>query len=270
MERVDQGRRALASLARAWTGLLIAYIVVYFSMPPHITGWVFIALGLIAALALGLFLMVLRWMAYLPRIQEKEERRLTLRAFRDEPTGLATRALFLDRISHSLSRRSLDPDRSIAVLLVDIEDLKTVNDGLGDPAGDEFVKAVAGRLLSCLRTADTAARLGGDEFGVLIEEMHFPEDAEMVAERIIAAMTKPFQIDGGAVLSAASVGIAISSTGLSSAEELLHNSTVAMHKAKQSEFGYTKYAPNMHEVVRDPTGMKPDLSIKITKGELEL
>lgn len=187
------------------------------------------------------------------------ELRLSQGAFHDDLTGLASRSLFLDRVSHSLSRRSLDPDHPIAVLLVDLDDFRNVNDSVGHSVGDEILKAVAERMQGCLRVSDTAARLGGDEFGVLIEEMHFPEDAEMVAERLLTAMSRPFRGANRDVPLAASIGIAISSTGLSSAEELLRNSDLAMRIAKRDRTGFTKYGPNMASAA--PPRQRTDLTL---------
>lgn len=111
------------------------------------------------------------------------EEQLTHRAFHDPLTGLPNRTLFSDRVRHALERRG-GPDGSIAVLFLDLDDFKAINDSLGHEAGDEVLGVVASRLRSCVRTADTVARFGGDEFAVLLEQNGSLDDAVRTADRI--------------------------------------------------------------------------------------
>lgn len=122
-------------------------------------------------------------------------------ALHDSLTGLANRVLFTDRLDHAL----LHPDADVSVLFCDLDDFKIVNDDLGHAAGDELLRQVAARLLECTRVTDTVARLGGDEFAILLEDA---DDAVRVAERVVAAMQTPIDIDGRQVHTSISVGIA--------------------------------------------------------------
>ena len=135
------------------------------------------------------------------------EEQLTHQAFHDPLTGLANRRLFSDRVDHALLRSRRTGDLT-AVLFVDLDDFKTVNDSLGHAAGDRLLAAVASRLSGCVRPGDTVARLGGDEFGVLLEEMEGPEHAANVARRILESLDVAFPLDGRQVFTRASVGVA--------------------------------------------------------------
>ena len=133
--------------------------------------------------------------------------RLTEAALTDSLTNLPNRRLFADRIEHALARRTRS-DGHLAVLFLDLDRFKHVNDGLGHAAGDQVLRAVAERLQSCLRTGDTVARLGGDEFGILLEDVNSPADATLAARRVTDALSSPVLIEGHAVLVGASIGIA--------------------------------------------------------------
>ena len=158
------------------------------------------------------------------------ENQLTHQAFHDPLTGLANRALFTDRVTHALDRSHRSGEQ-LAVLFVDLDDFKTVNDSLGHAAGDELLVGVAARLETCLRGGDTCARLGGDEFGVLLEGVRPPEEAEEVATRIAEALETPFETAGNEVYARASIGVALGSTA-TGASELLRHADVAMYRAK--------------------------------------
>ncbi len=158
------------------------------------------------------------------------ESQLTHQAFHDPLTGLANRALFIDRVTHALDRSHRSGEQ-LAVLFVDLDDFKTVNDSLGHAAGDELLVGVAARLEACLRGGDTCARLGGDEFGVLLEGLRPPEEAEEVATRIAEALETPFETAGNEVYARASIGVALGSTA-TGASELLRHADVAMYRAK--------------------------------------
>ena len=134
--------------------------------------------------------------------------RVADQALRDTLTGLANRELFHDRLTHAMQLHQRD-NQSVAVLSMDLDDFKLVNDSLGHPAGDALLVQAAERLLGCVRTCDTVARVGGDEFAVLMEGL--PEHSRLVAHRVVAAFEEPFLIDGQQLLMRPSVGLAVAS-----------------------------------------------------------
>ncbi len=164
------------------------------------------------------------------RLTDLQEQ-LSHQAFHDSLTDLANRSLFSDRIDHALLRRSRT-GKPVAVLFIDLDDFKAVNDTLGHSAGDQLLIGVAERLRTSLRRPDTAARLGGDEFAVLIEDIDDPMEAEAVAERIFAALVEPFAIAGQTVTVHASIGVAVSDDATDSASRLMRHADVAMYAAK--------------------------------------
>jgi diguanylate cyclase (GGDEF)-like protein/PAS domain S-box-containing protein len=197
------------------------------------------------------------------------EEQLAHQAFHDSLTGLANRLLFIDRVEHALdlTRRS---DRLVAVLFIDLDDFKTVNDSMGHAAGDDLLTIVAKRLQACLRPEDTCARLGGDEFGVMIENIRGPEAATLVARRILAALTEPLRLFGSKVEVNASVGIALGSRDLTTSE-LLRNADVAMYRAKSDgKSRFTLFEPEMHEQVLAQVQLKTELQRSVNAGEFEL
>ncbi|GAA2337094.1 putative bifunctional diguanylate cyclase/phosphodiesterase [Dactylosporangium salmoneum] len=197
------------------------------------------------------------------------EEQLTHRAFHDELTGLANRALLADRIHHALERRGT-PYRHIALLIVDLDDFKTVNDSLGRVAGDALLRTTADRLRSCLRSADTAARLGGDEFAMLLEQLDDAAEAARIAERVLATVRRPLTVEGREIQPRASVGIALPDPDrLPDADELLRNADVAMHMAKrQGRNRYAYFAPSMHAGLMEKLDLAEDLRGAIERHEL--
>jgi diguanylate cyclase (GGDEF)-like protein len=154
-------------------------------------------------------------------------------AFHDSLTGLASRRLFLDRLRHALALAESEPPQ-IAVLFIDLDHFKVVNDTLGHAAGDALLVAVAERLNHCLRDEDVAARLGGDEFAVLLQGITSPAAAIVIAERIIGAMSEPVIMLGDPMLVSASIGISFSGQGAQDIGELLRQADVAMYQAKRN------------------------------------
>ncbi len=153
-------------------------------------------------------------------------------ALHDSLTNLPNRALFMDRLEHALFRRRPQEARA-AMLYIDLDDFKTVNDVLGHGGGDAALAAFAARLRGCVRAGDTVARLGGDEFGVLLEELHGADEAVASAERLRKALAEPFQVAGESVVLHASIGVAVEAADARSAEELLDKADVAMYAAKE-------------------------------------
>ena len=161
------------------------------------------------------------------------EDQLRHRAFHDPLTHLPNRALFDDRVAHAFSRRAAT-ERHVAVLFIDLDDFKGVNDALGHAAGDQLLIGVATRLRSCLRSSDTAARLGGDEFGVLLEGLDHESEAASAAGRVLEALRAPFFMHGQPARVKASVGVAVGSGETTKAEQLVRDADVAMYLAKHN------------------------------------
>ena len=171
------------------------------------------------------------------------EEQLRHQAFHDALTGLANRALFADRVEHALVLRK-EGTRGVAVLFLDLDDFKAVNDSLGHVAGDALLRGVGARLRDAQSPSHTVARLGGDEFAILIEEVAGVATAVDAAERLVAALQAPFDVEGREVFVTASVGIALGTV----ADELLRSADVAMYRAKAAgKAQYVVYAPNMGE-----------------------
>ncbi|MGA2211208.1 MAG: EAL domain-containing protein [Acidimicrobiales bacterium] len=177
------------------------------------------------------------------------EEELKHQAFHDALSGLANRALFRDRLEHALERARRS-STSLAVLFLDLDDFKVVNDTLGHAAGDELLVAVAARLAGSLRAGDTAARIGGDEFAILLEETEGPNDACRLAERVIIELKAPVTIEDREVQVHGSIGIALSAVGAEDPSEILQAADVAMYAAKaHGKDCYEVYKPALQEAM---------------------
>jgi diguanylate cyclase (GGDEF)-like protein len=187
-------------------------------------------------------------------------------AFHDSLTGLPNRLLLMDRLGHALARAARAASR-VAVLFVDLDAFKNVNDSLGHVAGDEVLRDAAGRLLECVRSADTAARFGGDEFVVLLEDVDEATVAH-AANRILDAMNEPFEILGREVLIGASIGIAV---GSDEADDLLRNADLALYRAKAKGKGQKQvFEPEMHVAVVERMELEEALAKALRGAELML
>ncbi|MFZ0322713.1 MAG: EAL domain-containing protein, partial [Actinomycetes bacterium] len=196
------------------------------------------------------------------------EQQLTHQAFHDSLTGLANRALFRDRLDHAVVR-SQRADRTFAVLFIDMDDFKNVNDSLGHAAGDALLCQVTTRILDTLRNQDTAARLGGDEFAVLLEDVPDDGEAVAVAQRIIDAMSQPFDLAGSEITSAVSIGVAISSSETQDGDEVMRNADLALYEAKNlGKCRYAMFVPVMHELAVDRLELTAELRRGIDNHEL--
>jgi diguanylate cyclase (GGDEF)-like protein len=194
--------------------------------------------------------------------------RLRQQAFHDTMTDLANRALFMDRLEHALTRRERH-DESLAVMFLDLDDFKEINDSLGHMAGDELLARVADRLKLVLRASDTAARFGGDEFAILVEETADPEDTIRVAERVVSVFKPRFVVAGREVTISASVGVAVTASRDISAEELVGQADVAMYRAKvKGKDTYEIFQPGMQDVVARRLEVRTDLERAIDRHEL--
>ncbi|MGH8975169.1 MAG: putative bifunctional diguanylate cyclase/phosphodiesterase, partial [Acidimicrobiia bacterium] len=197
------------------------------------------------------------------------EQELAHQAFHDSLTGLANQALFRDRVTHALARAARQRTQ-LAVLFVDLDDFKTVNDSLGHTAGDALLVAVAERLRDCLRASDTAARLGGDEFALLVEDLRCQADATGLADRLIAALREPFTIAGREIVVGASVGIAFDAADTTTGQ-LLRNADIAMYTAKRGgKRRYEIFQSEMHTAAVDRLEIEADLRRALDRRELTL
>jgi diguanylate cyclase (GGDEF)-like protein/PAS domain S-box-containing protein len=161
------------------------------------------------------------------------EEKLLHDAFHDALTGLPNRSLFTDRLSHALRRASRRKDYLFAVLFLDLDRFKVVNDSLGHAIGDQLLVAIARRLEACLRAEDTVARIGGDEFVLLLEDIDSINEATSIVNRLQKKITSPIVLDGHEVFITASIGIALSSGGYLEPTNLLRDADTAMYRAKE-------------------------------------
>ncbi len=188
-------------------------------------------------------------------------------AYHDALTGLPNRALFSEQVAAALDRES---SGTPAVLFLDLDDFKTINDSLGHHAGDELLVAVAARVRNAIRLGDLPARLGGDEFAVLASS-HAEGEAEAIAERLVAALDAPFTIAGREMSVHASVGIAAGIPRVTTVDEILRNADTAMYSAKQGGKGrYATYEPPMHHRVRRRQDLISGLERAVERGEIEV
>src|SRR6266508_2833573 len=212
-----------------------------------------------------------RWRAALSQSVEERQRavdQLQHRAFHDGLTGLSNRALFYNRVEHALARarRERGP---LAVLFVDLDDFKTVNDSLGHATGDHLLTQVARRIETAIRPGDTVARLGGDEFGLLLEHLAEPDDAIAVARRVLEAVRAPFDLGDRELLVRASIGIAFREDHTVDPDELLRNADLAMYVAKKAgKDGYEEFKPRMRDLVLRRLELESDLRKAVEQGEL--
>ncbi len=190
---------------------------------------------------------------------------------RDGLTALPTRALFLDRLAHAVERAKRHRDFHFAVLCIDLDRFKAVNDSLGPEAGDAVLVEVSRRLETCVRGEDMVARLSGDEFAVLLESISNDSDGGRVAERVARALSTPLATAHGEVFTAASIGIVLSSSGLDAAPALLQHAAIAMSRAKTAgRARYEMFDPTMQVRATARLRMETDLRRAITRGEFEL
>ena len=173
-------------------------------------------------------------------------------------------------MAHALRRRERD-SRVMAVLLLDLDDFKTINDSLGHAAGDALLRAVSERLEHLVRPGDTTARLGGDEFAMLLVDLPTEESAVVAVERILATLAQPLVIDGREVFAHASIGVAFAGDETSDPEELLRNADAAMYVVKTDGKGrYAIFEPHMHAAAVHRLDLRADLQRAIDNGEFVL
>lgn len=199
------------------------------------------------------------------------EEQLRRNAFHDSLTGLPNRLLFMERLSQTVERANEDPDYRFALLFLDLDRFKVINDSLGHMIGDQLLIAIARRLEGCLNKHDTVARLGGDEFTILLENIKNDTDAAKVAERVQKALSTPFNLSGHEVFTSASIGITLSSTDFDRPEDLLRGADIAMYRAKaQGKACHEVFDHDMHTHVVALMQLENDLRRAVERQDFEL
>jgi diguanylate cyclase (GGDEF)-like protein len=203
--------------------------------------------------------------------RREAERRLQHDALHDTLTGLPNRTLFIDRVDQSI-RRALrrHPECCAAVLFLDLDRFKIVNDSMGHAVGDQLLISVAKRLEAALRPNDTVARLAGDEFTILLDDVGEAREATIIAERVLHSLQAPFLLDGREVFIGASIGIALA-TARSHPEQVMRDADVAMYRAKADGKGrHAVFDAEMHEQVMRRLNLEHELRSAIENGSLEV
>ncbi|MFO7529132.1 MAG: EAL domain-containing protein [Marinobacter sp.] len=203
-------------------------------------------------------------------VRKEEESQLAHQATHDALTGLGNRALFEDHLSHdfALSRRH---DQPLAVLFVDLDEFKPINDTLGHKIGDDLLISVADRLSCCIRPIDTLVRFGGDEFVLVLPDLSSLHEAEDVAERILGKLSRPHIIGEHELNISASIGISVLSAGVDHPEKLLQQADMAMYKAKQrGRNTYEIFTPDLDTKVSKRVTLRNDLQEAIQSAQLQL
>ncbi len=199
------------------------------------------------------------------------EEQLQHDALHDALTGLANRVLLSDRLEVVISRAQRHPGYSFALLFLDLDRFKAVNDSLGHLIGDQLLVAIGNRFLEVVRPGDTVARVGGDEFAILADDLTEEKYANRLADRICESLREPFEIDGNEIFAAASIGIAVSSSDPMSPVQLLRDADIAMYRAKlHGMAGYEVFDPAMHESAVALLRLENDLKHALERQELRV
>ena len=203
--------------------------------------------------------------------QKRFEQQLTHNATHDPLTGLPNRTLFIERLAKAMELSQASGAPGYAVLFIDLDSFKVVNDSLGHAAGDSLLVQVAQRLLRCLGPADTLARHGGDEFTVLVGEIRELDDAVEVAERVLAELMKPVKLGDNEIYTNASIGIAPGHPGYATTEELLRDADTAMYRAKAAgKAGYVVFDQDMYARARARLRVETELRQALDNRELRV
>jgi len=200
--------------------------------------------------------------------RKHKSEKLRQQALYDPVTGLANRFLFLDRLKHAYSRAIRNPETKLAVLFIDLDDFKNVNDKLGHEAGDYLLKASAKRISSELRSIDTLARIGGDEFCIVLEDLESFSHSLKISKRILKQLQTPIDIDNESISVSASIGIAMQDEHSQSAEDLLKKSDYAMYYAKRhGKNDIQVYNPEIYKEVSETNNILYELKIAIKENQ---
>jgi diguanylate cyclase (GGDEF)-like protein len=201
----------------------------------------------------------------------RAEAELRYQAFHDALTGLPNRALFMDRLKLATERARRRTDQVFAVLFLDLDNFKAINDSLGHIMGDQLLIQVSRRLKACLRTADTIARMGGDEFTILLEDLTNEREALLIVERLQKELAQTFKLGTHHVQVSASIGVVSGSPAYERAEEMLRDADIAMYRAKSSGKGcYRCFDRERHTPSQDIADLSEDLEKAVERDELLL
>jgi diguanylate cyclase (GGDEF)-like protein len=211
------------------------------------------------------------WLATHEDVTERRraEQQIVHMARHDALTDLPNRVLLREQLEHELKR--VKRGEIVAMLCLDLDHFKSVNDTLGHPVGDELLKLVADRLRGCTREPDTIARLGGDEFAIIMTQLRQPSDAAVLARRIRASINKPYQVDGHQIVSDISIGISIAPIDGTEPDQLLKNADMALYGAKGDGRGtYRFFEAEMDKRMKERRDLEMDLRQALANGEFEL
>lgn len=202
--------------------------------------------------------------------RKRAEELISYQAYHDILTDLPNRILFNDRLGLALIQAKRN-ETDLAVMFVDLDRFKLINDTLGHVIGDEMLQHVAGRLKDCLRRGDTLARLGGDEFTVVLPELRDRQDAEIIADKFLETLRKPFILDGNEVYISASIGIAVYPSDGESIDELLRHADIAMYNVKaEGKNGHSFYECSMLDASYQKIALEHSLRRALEQNELEM
>ncbi|MDX2097697.1 MAG: EAL domain-containing protein [Leptolyngbyaceae cyanobacterium bins.59] len=198
--------------------------------------------------------------------RKRVEDRLVYDALHDALTGLPNRSLFTDRLRQAVARTRRNSEYQFAVLFLDLDRFKVVNDSLGHLLGDQMLIETARRLCACLRPGDTVARLGGDEFTILLDSIQSISDATQIADRISQLLAVPFNLEGHEVFTSASIGIALSASGYVNPDDLLRDADTAMYRAKErGKACYAVFDTTMYDQMVTLLQLETDLRWALTR-----
>jgi diguanylate cyclase (GGDEF)-like protein len=203
--------------------------------------------------------------------RKRYEAELTRQALRDNLTELPNRVLFLERLNRAMTRQRRNPDYRFAVLMIDLDSFKRVNDTLGHQAGDRLLQGIARRLMGCLRNMDTVARMGGDEFAVLLEDFQNNQEAIGITRRLLETIRQPMIIQGQDIQVSASVGVVLQTARYASPNELLRDADISMYRSKElGKNQFKVFSKSMFDQVVRTVQLENDLRLALTGDEFEL
>lgn len=203
--------------------------------------------------------------------RKRYETQLTQQALRDNLTELPNRVLFLERLNRAMTRQHRNSEYRFAVLMIDLDSFKRVNDTLGHQAGDRLLQEVAKRLTGCLRTMDTVARMGGDEFAVLLEDFQSNQEAISITRRLLQAIRQPLTIQDHEIQVSASVGVVLQTGRYTSPNDLLRDADISMYRSKElGKNQFKVFSKSMYDHVVRTVQLENDLRQALIEDEFEL